>query len=252
MSKSNVALAAAVAARMLQKVEEFNTSIIGFPVPAKPEILSEQRGEWALTALNEELAEFREACEEGDVLEAADALVDLVYFALGRLTEMGVPAQIVFDEVQRANMTKQRGTQTKRPGSQGYDAIKPNGWLPPDHSFLLSLTKEDLEKSSLWDQLSPVIKKVSLLRIKKGNDYNTGIQLNDYFPFGHYSYAQMVHLKATRMLSQIEVLKQGKSLNYDGIQDTLEDMINYATFYAEWIAEQAEAQKSGQMHLELS
>jgi NTP pyrophosphatase (non-canonical NTP hydrolase) len=237
-------LAAALFARMLEKVEKFNVEIVGFPIPASPQTLGARRQEWAVGALNEELGEFVEANESGDVLEAADALVDLIYFALGRLVEMGIPAEAVFNEVQRANMSKERGQLSKRPGSQGYDAIKPEGWLPPDHSWLLQFTRGDLEAAALWSGLSPIIKKVSLLRAKKGNDYNTSVQLKDYFPFGHFSYAQMVHLKSTRMLSQLEVIKRGKALNFDGIQDTLEDLINYATFYAEAI-------ESGQLPLDL-
>jgi NTP pyrophosphatase (non-canonical NTP hydrolase) len=238
-------LAAAVVARMLLKVEDFNHGIIGLPIPHVPAVLSEPRKEWAITALNEELAEFRDACDQGDVLEAADALVDLVYFALGRLVEMGVPAMVVFNEVQQANMSKLRGELSKRPNSKGYDAIKPAGWKAPDHSRLLSFSADDVKKAELWDKMSPVLKKVVELRIKKGNDYNSGPQLKDYFPFGHESYAQMVHLKSTRMLSQIAVLNAGKALNYDGILDTLEDLINYATFYAE-------ALQSGQLELPLS
>lgn len=238
-------LAAAVAARMLIKVEDFNYGIVGLPIPHVPAVLSEPRKEWAITALNEELAEFRDATDQGDVLEAADALIDLVYFALGRLVEMGVPAMAVFNEVQRANMDKKRGELSKRPNSKGFDAVKPAGWKSPDHAWLLSFTRDDLEKSLLWDAASPVLKKCIQLRAKKGNDYNSGPQLKDYFPFGHESYAQMVHLKSTRMLSQIAVLKAGKALNYDGILDTLEDMINYATFYAEAI-------QSGQLELPLA
>lgn len=237
--------AAAIAARMLLKVEAFNHDVTALPIPSTPQVMSVDRQVWSLAALNEELEEFSQAAESGDVLEAADALIDLIYFALGRLVEMGVPALAVFDEVQRANMSKVRGELSKRPGSLGHDAVKPAGWTPPDHAWLLQFAQADVEKARLWDAASPVLKKCIALRAKKGNDYNSGPQLKDYFPFGHESYAQMVHLKSTRMLSQIAVLNAGKALNYDGIIDTLEDLINYATFYAE-------ALQSGQLELPLS
>lgn len=239
------AFAAAVAARMLQKVEAFNREVTALPIPAIPQILNESRLEWSLTALNEELSELREATEAGDVLESADALIDIVYFALGRLCEMGVPAEAVMDEVQRANMTKVRGELSKRPGSLGHDAVKPADWKAPDHAWLLGFSKADLEKSRLWDQMSPVLRQVAEIRIKKGQDYNSGPQLSDYFPFGHYSYAQMVHLKTTRIRSLLAVLASGKTPNFEGLLDTLLDLINYTTFYAE-------ALQSGQLELPLA
>lgn len=227
------AFAAAVAARMLTKVEQFNLEVCALPIPAEPTIMDEQRLEWANTAMQEELTEFNGACEAGDVLEAADALIDLVYFALGRLIEMGVPATAVMDEVQRANMGKRHGELSKRPGSKGHDAVKPAGWTPPDHAWLLGFTLADLEKARNWDKISPVLRKVAELRIRKGQDYNAGPQLEDYFPFGHQSYAQMIHVKTTRIHSLLAVMAQGRRPNFDGLLDTLEDLINYSTFYAE-------------------
>lgn len=227
------AFVAAFVARLLAGAEEFNRSIIGLPIPESPKLLSKSRASWAAGALQEELTEFQDAQADKDILESADALIDLIYFALGRLVEMGIPARMVFDEVQRANMGKERGELSKRTGSLGYDAIKPEGWQPPDHSALLTFSAEDLAKARLWDSLSPVLKKVAELRAKKGQDYNAGPQLKDYFPFGHLSYAQMVHLKTLRIHSLLAVLQSGKQPNFEGLLDTLEDLINYTTFYAE-------------------
>lgn len=227
------AFAAAIAARMLVKVAEFNREVVALPIPETPQVLGEQRLTWANAALQEELKEFNDAVDAGDVLEAADALIDLVYFALGRLVEMGVPAVAVMDEVQRANMDKRQGELSKRPGSMGHDAVKPTGWQAPDHAWLLGFTRTDLEKARNWDKISPVLRKVAELRIRKGQDYNAGPQLEDYFPFGHQSYAQMIHVKTTRIHSLLAVMAQGRRPNFDGLLDTLEDLINYSTFYAE-------------------
>lgn len=231
------ALAAAVVARMLAKAEEFNREIVALPIPLKPRVPKAERIEWAHVALQEELGEFLEACSNDDVLEASDALIDLIYFALGRLTEMGVPAMAVLEEVQRANMDKRRGSLGKRPGSMGHDAVKPEGWKAPDHSWLLNFSLADVHKARMWDQLSPVIKRVAELRIRKGQDYNSGPQLADYFPFGHLSYAQMLHIKNLRIQSIIAAMADGKTPNFEGLMDSIEDTINYATFYAEAIAD---------------
>lgn len=129
---------------MLQDVERFNREVIGLPVPEAPRVLSGDRREFALQAMAEELGEFTDASERGDVAEAADALVDLIYFAMGRLLEMGVPPGPVWEVVQAANMAKERGQLSKRPNSLGYDAVKPEGWTAPDHSWLLHVQIEDL------------------------------------------------------------------------------------------------------------
>ncbi|TXH51686.1 MAG: DUF1599 domain-containing protein [Desulfurellales bacterium] len=68
--------------------------------------------------------------------------------------------------------------------------------------------------------------------VKKGEDYNAGPQLHDYFPFGDASYIQMVFLKAQRLVSL--QMKEGAP-NYEGIKDTLLDLINYIVFYLDYL-----------------
>jgi predicted HAD superfamily Cof-like phosphohydrolase len=86
--------------------------------------------------MQEELDEFRDACADGDLAKAFDALLDLEYVLLGTARMMGLATvwQAGWDEVQRANMTKQRaardGSDSKR--GSGLDVVKPAGWTPPD------------------------------------------------------------------------------------------------------------------------
>ena len=63
-----------------------------------------------------------------DLPEQADALVDLVYFTIGTANMLGLPWQELWGDVQRANMSKERGV-----GKRGHlvDCIKPDGWVPP-------------------------------------------------------------------------------------------------------------------------
>ncbi len=108
---------------------EFNKEVIGLPVPIVPMPLQGSRLEWTEFALTEEIKELMDA---KTIAEQADALGDLIYFAAGRLYEMGVKGGPVFDAIHAANMKKKRGELSKRPGSLGYDAIKPKGWTHPD------------------------------------------------------------------------------------------------------------------------
>ncbi len=84
--------------------------------------------------LQEEVNEFREAILLGDLPKAADALVDIVYVALGTADGMGLPFNALWDDVHRANMSKERGI-----GPRGYevDVIKPEGWVGPQTEDIL-------------------------------------------------------------------------------------------------------------------
>lgn len=70
-----------------------------------------------------------------DMSEIADGLIDLCYVAKGTAVMMGLPWQQLWDEVQRANMAKERGV-----GKRGHlvDCIKPEGWEPPDINGVLA------------------------------------------------------------------------------------------------------------------
>lgn len=89
--------------------------------------------------LREELDEFIEGYAVGDTAQQFDALIDLVYVALGTAHLLGFPWQEGWDAVQFANMQKQRAQsadESKR-GST-YDVVKPEGWQPPDIGVILA------------------------------------------------------------------------------------------------------------------
>lgn len=123
----------------MSKVYEFNNH---FLLPLGNENLLMQGQElteafdYRLKFLEEEVYEFQEAMLERDRVKALDALIDLVYVAMGTALFMGVsPSQWdeAFDVVHRANMTKIR---TSRPADSkrgsGFDVIKPEGFVPPE------------------------------------------------------------------------------------------------------------------------
>jgi len=52
---------------------------------------------------------------------------------------------------------------------------------------------------------------------------------------GHQSYVQMMHLKAKRALSLVDIASKGGEANFEGLRDTLLDSLNYTTFWVEAI-----------------
>ncbi len=132
-------------AKMVADAARFNHEIVGYPIPAQSELMSDDRAGFRADFMQEELDEFRKAQKEGDLDGAVDAIIDLMYVAAGAMNEMGVATQPCWDEVHRANMRKKRGSQTKRPGGKGFDAIKPEGWTAPSHAQYLTITSEDVQ-----------------------------------------------------------------------------------------------------------
>jgi len=211
----------------LTQVSKFCKDVIGLVAPDKPQVLSQDRLRFYLGNVNEELQELTEATAAGDIGEAADAIVDLIYFSLGRLYEMGVPADVVFDDVHLANMAKNRGRKL-REVQHDDDAIKPEGWTAPDHSWLA--------------HMSPVSVEAAKLRARKSADYrgaDTGVSLADYFPFGILSHAQMIWIKALRIRSvakqtyDAQILGDDHATNFESLRDSVVDLHNYVNFAAE-------------------
>jgi predicted HAD superfamily Cof-like phosphohydrolase len=120
---------------------------IGFMIEELAEYAASQGAPDIAMALSN-LAIDSRTCEintgGGDLLGAADALVDLVVVALGTADFHAIPWQACWDEVHRANMSKVRaaadGSNSKRGSS--FDVVKPKGWKPPDHLTVLMRTRD--------------------------------------------------------------------------------------------------------------
>jgi predicted HAD superfamily Cof-like phosphohydrolase len=102
-------------------VAEFHKHL-GYENYDTPEMLTQADLEQRTEYLDEEVGEFYES-DSGE--EAVDALIDLIYFAVGTLLRMGVDPRPAWDEVHRANMDKE-----PKAGEHKH-SIKPEGWRPP-------------------------------------------------------------------------------------------------------------------------
>jgi predicted HAD superfamily Cof-like phosphohydrolase len=114
----------------------------GLTYDGPPQILSPEVVQFRVEFLEEELLEFKVSAISDDLPGMADALVDLVYIAMGTAYQMGLPWQQLWNEVQRANMSKVRATsadQSKRKSS--LDVVKPEGWQGPDIQGVLNAAK---------------------------------------------------------------------------------------------------------------
>lgn len=98
--------------------------------------------DFRIAFMREEITEFEDAVTEQDAAKMFDALLDLVYVALGTAQLCGFPWQEGWDAVQRANMSKRRarpdGADSTRHSS--WDVVKPPGWTPPAIDKILTVS----------------------------------------------------------------------------------------------------------------
>lgn len=110
---------------------------LGMTLPASPRLPTDQERVFRLKLIHEELTELETALNEQNLVEAADALVDLVYVLLGGALQLGLPWEALWAEIHTANMKKVPGTLPKRRVLGMIDAIKPPDWTPPDVEKIL-------------------------------------------------------------------------------------------------------------------
>ena len=91
----------------LNSVKAFH-ELFEMPVLEQPKIPSSERCALRVSLLQEELNELKQAIEDHDLVEIADALSDLQYVLSGAILEFGLGERFkaLFDEVQRSNMSK--------------------------------------------------------------------------------------------------------------------------------------------------
>ena len=94
-------------AKGLSKVAEFH-DLFDLPVIDKPIIPAKERCKLRISLLEEELKELKEAIEEDDIVEVADAFCDIQYVLSGAIHEFGMGDVFadMFAEVHRSNMSK--------------------------------------------------------------------------------------------------------------------------------------------------
>lgn len=108
-------------------VRNFHVAL-GLPTAEAPQLLAAERTGERSKWMREELQEFESAAS---IAQQADAMVDLIYLAVGTLVELGVPPGRVFELVHAANMGKRWPDGTSRLDGEG-KVLKPPTWSSPD------------------------------------------------------------------------------------------------------------------------
>jgi predicted HAD superfamily Cof-like phosphohydrolase len=150
----------------LNQVADFHRTF-NAPILNEPQIPSKQRCELRVSLLQEELNELKEAIENNDLVEIADALTDLQYVLSGAVLEFGLGEKFVdlFNEVQRSNMSKACNSELEaqatiehykqKDGTEGYYKENNGKWLvyrKEDDKVLKSVNYSPAELSKIINE----------------------------------------------------------------------------------------------------
>lgn len=125
--------------REYNMVKDFHKAF-NHPHSEKPTPMPLQRAEKRYAWMKEEIDEFIEASEKQNMYDQADAMIDVIYFALGTLVEMGIEPAPLFEIVQQANMSKLWEDGKPHFNEMG-KVIKPSNWVDP-----YPLLKEEIDR----------------------------------------------------------------------------------------------------------
>lgn len=116
---------------MFKRVFDFNQNVLGID-PRLPLALAGNEKEWLVGCLHEEADELKDSA---DIVDQVDALVDSIIFATGGLYRLGLSveqAEACVAAVMDANFQKKAGQKEGRIYEGVADAVKPEGWQPPE------------------------------------------------------------------------------------------------------------------------
>jgi len=120
-----------------QKVKEFHLAF-GHPTSETPVQMESKDVRIRSMFMMEEILEFTMA---EDIYEQADAMIDLLYFTLGTLVEMGLPPEDLFTIVHNANMNKIWSDGQVRVDPKTRKVIKPPEWEDPYNKLQKAIDK---------------------------------------------------------------------------------------------------------------
>ena len=110
----------------------------GQEVKSKPSFSTDKINKLRIDLIKEELDELKEAMDNNDLLEVADALTDILYVTYGAGHAFGINLDKCFDEVQDSNMSKL--DENKQPiYSESGKVMKGPNYYPPNLKKIIEL-----------------------------------------------------------------------------------------------------------------
>lgn len=120
---------------MQESVQEFHEKF-GAPVALEPTLIPKERAILRIRLIQEELQEYADAVDSGDLVEIADALGDLLVVVFGTAVEHGINMGPVFSHIMESNMSK-LGEDGKPILREDGKILKGPGYFAPDIAPIL-------------------------------------------------------------------------------------------------------------------
>jgi hypothetical protein len=91
-----------------------------------------------------------------------------------------------------------------------------------------------------------VLREAIELQLKKSQDYQnpaSRVVQADYYPNGIYSILDIMNAKVLRIYSVLDAMHAGDKVNFESVEDSCVDLINYASFMAAYMRGEISGQK---------
>jgi hypothetical protein len=93
-----------------------------------------------------------------------------------------------------------------------------------------------------------ILMEAAELQERKGQDYQnplSRVRQSDHYPRGVYTILDTINGKMLRMYSVLETMEQGGKVNFESVEDSAIDMINYASFLVAYMRGEIDGQEAG-------
>jgi hypothetical protein len=203
--------------------------------------------------LEEELEELNNSIISADPKSVVDAIIDLCVVAIGTLDLAYVDVHAAWDEVLKKNLEKEKGHNSTRAGSEGFDLIKPDGWTPPDHTgntgyldaAVIELCNKNLPIQPLASHIETMVEYVDFAK-SKNHDYNGDdpeFQHAAYYPNGISDIMYEISKKVKRIRRGIKRFAESGDLpKTDSLGDSFRDINIYSAIGATYMRGHLEGQ----------
>jgi hypothetical protein len=93
-----------------------------------------------------------------------------------------------------------------------------------------------------------ILMEAAQLQERKGQDYQnplSRVRQADHYPRGVYTILDTINGKMLRMYSVLETMEQGGKVNFESVEDSAIDTINYASFLVAYMRGEIDGQEMG-------
>ena len=104
------------------------------------------------------------------------------------------------------------------------------------------MTKQYTRKSA------NILLEAAELQERKGKDYQnplSRVRQADHYPRGVYTILDTMNGKMLRMYSVLETMEHGGNINFESVEDSAIDLINYASFLVAYMRGEIDGQEPG-------